>query len=612
MRIRRIDIENFRGIRSASWPIPTNRHFFALIGPGDSTKTTVLSAVDWALHDRYGLSVLDTDFYACDIEAPIRIRVAIDQLPDELIALDAFGTFLAGIDETGEWSHDPSDALERCVIIEFRVENDLDPVWQSFRPPLPGGEESEPVPIRAKHRARISAYRIDDRVDAHLRWTRTSSLGKLTANRDGSRATLTRASRAAREAANEAMSDDLKILAGDVQEQIRKIGTSNLSHLRPGLDISLANSQGNLALFDGDIPLINFGLGTRRLAGAATQQLANEGATTLLVDEVEYGLEPHRLFHLLRHLRNANAFSQVFATTHSPMALRYLEPDELIRVHSDASGITTFEALSDPASLRPLLKTTPEAFLSRRIVINEGKTEFGVVLQHLDAWEREPDAEPIPSAALGALAVDGGGGTQAAQNARQLLLIGYSVILFMDSDDPKANALIPPVREAGGAVVQWGGSHSIESAICDQLDEAGLTALIRAGIEAADEEESAAEDAFTDALIKYGAPETAKNVLNVATWEAAGTALPAAREAVGKAANKKSWFKRIDKGRRLGQLILETQLLQTGHVKSVMDQLRTAIYASLDPASDEENAEAAAILPPQRPHLKNSTGRSFR
>ena len=57
--------------------------------------------------------------------------------------------------------------------------------------------------------------------------------------------------------------------------------------------MSLTNAQGNLALFDGDVPLTNFGLGTRRLAGVAAQQMAHDDATLLLIDEVEYGLELH-------------------------------------------------------------------------------------------------------------------------------------------------------------------------------------------------------------------------------------------------------------------------------------------------------------------------------
>ena len=57
MRIRRVDIENFRGIKRASWRLPKDQAFFALIGPGDSTKTTLLTAIERALHDRAGTDV---------------------------------------------------------------------------------------------------------------------------------------------------------------------------------------------------------------------------------------------------------------------------------------------------------------------------------------------------------------------------------------------------------------------------------------------------------------------------------------------------------------------------------------------------------------------------
>lgn len=611
MRLRRIDIENFRGIKSASWRLPAGRRFFALIGPGDATKTTVLTAIERALHDRVGQSVLDTDFYQAVVEEPICIRVAVDDLPDELIAMDAFGGFLAGIDGDGEWFHDPADDSQRCVIVELLVEADLEPVWQSYRPPLEGMDE-DPHPIRARHRARMTAYRIDDRVDAHLRWSRTSSLGKLTASRDDTRSTLTHAGRKAREAAAEAVTDALKTLAKDVQAQVQAIGTAEFGDLKPGLDMSLTNTQGNLALFDGDIPLTNFGLGTRRLTGAATQQLANQGTTTLLVDEVEHGLEPHRLVHLLRHLRTSEAFSQVFVTTHSPTALLHLEPEDLVMVRS-AGGLTELKPLDGPAELRPLLKACPEAFLARRIVINEGKTEYGVVLEHLDEWDNGATPVDVPSAALGVVAIEGNGGTGSAGRANQFLNLGYEVVLFIDSDDENANELADGVAEAGGVVVRWEGEHSIETAVCAQLGEAGLTAFIQAAVEVADDPDSA-QTVYAAALVANGAPDISAgaNTLDVSTWAAAGVDLAQARDIVGKTAkgkNKdkdKGWFKRVDKGRRLGRFILEADELQTGDVKAKIDALQEAIYARPEPAKEDPgsapvevpNQDAAAAAEP--------------
>lgn len=599
MRIRRIDIENFRGVKSASWRLPPGRRFFALIGPGDSTKTTVLTALERALHDRGGQSVLDTDFYDAEVGHPIRIRVAVDELPDELIAMDAFGGFLAGIDDNGEWTHDPADEGQPCVIVEFLVEADLEPVWQSYRPPLEGLDDEEPHPVRARHRSRMTAYRIDDRIDAHLRWSRTSSLGKLTASRDDTRSTLTLAGRAARDAAAGAVTDALKTLAKDVQQQVQAIGTTEFTDLKPGLDVSLTNTQGNLALFEGDVPLTNFGLGTRRLTGAATQQLANQGSTTLLVDEVEHGLEPHRLVHLLGHLRTSEAFSQVFVTTHSPTALQHLEPEELMMVRS-TDGVTELRPLDDPAELRMLLKGSPEAFLARRVVINEGKTEYGVVLEHLDEWNLGPEAGPTPSAALGVVPIEGNGGTGSAAWAEQFLNAGYDIVLFIDSDDEAANSLVPAIRAAGGTVVQWSGAHSIETAICSQLDEAGLTAFVEAALEVADDREASVQS-YTAKLVAKGAPaaSTGADPLNISTWAAAGVDLEKAREIVGLAAKgkdidkDKAWFKRVDKGRRLGRFILETPALQTGEVNAKLDELKAAIYARPEapPAQEPEQPE---------------------
>ncbi|WP_429031445.1 hypothetical protein [Bradyrhizobium sp. I1.14.4] len=46
-----------------------------LIGPGDSTKTTVLDAIELCLNPRSYIFADDRDFFDLDIKAPIRITV---------------------------------------------------------------------------------------------------------------------------------------------------------------------------------------------------------------------------------------------------------------------------------------------------------------------------------------------------------------------------------------------------------------------------------------------------------------------------------------------------------------------------------------------------------
>jgi hypothetical protein len=105
------------------------------------------------------------------------------------------------------------------------------------------------------------------------------------------------------------------------------------------------------------------------------------------VDEVEYGLEPHRLVHLLTHLRRPQAHAQVFVTTHSPTALLHLEAKELTIARS-SDGITTLKRLDDPTELQRLLRGWPEAFLARHIVVAEGKAEYGISLHLMETWDR--------------------------------------------------------------------------------------------------------------------------------------------------------------------------------------------------------------------------------
>ncbi|UFU06320.1 ATP-dependent nuclease [Ruania halotolerans] len=598
MKIRRIDIENFRGIRRLSWSLPVDQTFFVLIGPGDARKSTILTALERGLSDRWNITFTDTDFYRGELSEPIRIRIAMTAIPQDLLGVEDLGLHLAGINAVGEWSHDPEDGFEECVIVELRVDADLEPEWVAYRPDADDDEERHV--LRARHRSRFGTFRVDERVDAHLRWTRMSALGKLTEKKGDARKTLTLANRAAREAVSTAVPPDLQRLADDVGNAVSAIGSAKFEDLRPGLDISLTSAQGNLALFDGPVPLTNFGLGTRRLAGAAAQQLAHEDSTILLVDEVEYGLEPHRLVHLLRYLQRKDTFSQVFVTTHSPSALQHLDPSDLVMVRSE-DGETVAMSLGDPVTLKPVIKASPEAFLARRVVMGEGKTEYGLLLGLFESWDTELQAaDSVPTAALGVVGVEGSGGTGSAGRAKELLNAGYEVVLVLDSDDQAANALVPDVEAAGGKVVQWAGGVCTERAICDQLSAEGLTAFIDTAVEAADDPETS-RVSFADQLKARGAAIVSEKdaQLDIAAWVAAGTTLEQARVTVGDTAKHKSWFKNVDRGKALAAFVLSRPELAEGAVAATLAKVREHTYYQPEPAPNDappEEADGTAVV----------------
>jgi predicted ATPase len=68
------------------------------------------------------------------------------------------------------------------------------------------------------------------------------------------------------------------------------------------------------------------------------------------IDELENGLDPHRLIHLLRHLRAkaTDDSMQVFITTHSPLVVSALDASEMQVIRSQ-NGTTT--ATPVPADL---------------------------------------------------------------------------------------------------------------------------------------------------------------------------------------------------------------------------------------------------------------------
>jgi hypothetical protein len=171
VRIRRVDIENFRGIKSLEWRL--NSNFVALLGPGDSTKTTILDALGLALSSRYNVTFTDADFYNCELDHPIRIDVTVTGLPDSLIEEQTQGHNRSGIDSEGNLYHDPEEVeeAEECLIVRLSVDSTLEPIWSVVRPGDLEGER-----ISASQRAQLGFFRIGDQVDTHLRWGRSAAL----------------------------------------------------------------------------------------------------------------------------------------------------------------------------------------------------------------------------------------------------------------------------------------------------------------------------------------------------------------------------------------------------------------------------------------------------
>ena len=127
MRLRRLQIENFRGVKALDW-----RHIAvtaALVGPGDSGKSTILDAIERVLSPKWNVPFDDTDFWDLHTGAPIIIRATITDLAPSFYRDSKFGLLLHGFDTTtGEAVRASGDeGEEHALVVELRVDASLEP-----------------------------------------------------------------------------------------------------------------------------------------------------------------------------------------------------------------------------------------------------------------------------------------------------------------------------------------------------------------------------------------------------------------------------------------------------------------------------------------------------
>nr|WP_259745497.1 ATP-binding protein [Pseudomonas protegens] len=442
VRIRKLEIRNFRAIQALDWA-PSNG-VNCLIGPGDSGKSSILDAIDYCLSARRSVSFSDTDFYNLNVNVPITISVTLGCLPDEMINLEAYGDFLRGINlQTGMVEDEPGTGLETVLTLRLQVNSDLEPTWMLYsdRAAQVGTERS----LVWKDRARIAPARIGSFASTNLSWSRNSILNRLTEERPELSGALAGAARQARENFGAQASAQLRHPLDIVNRTSRYLGVPVGEGAQALLDAhAVSIGDGAIALHDSaGIPLRSLGTGSSRLLVAGLQRMAADAATIALVDEVEYGLEPHRLVRFLDSMgaKDPEQPLQVFITTHSPVALRELSGDQLyvVRKVADRHLILVAGTGNDVQST---LRADPEAFLAKQVIVCEGASEVGLVRGLDQFWS---SANNDSFLAKGCAYVNAGGGTtdNIYNRGSALLGLGYRVLLLVDADKRPSRSIVP-------------------------------------------------------------------------------------------------------------------------------------------------------------------------
>ena len=297
---------------------------------------------------------------------PICIDVILGDIPDEFRDLESYGHHLCGWNPQTLIRHDePGDGLEDALRIRLAVGNDLEPSWRVIR-----GDEAEGVSFKPVDRAKVSVSLIGALSDLHLNWSRGSLLSRLTETESIS-LTLVEAGRAAKAALDTHRAQSLSqfdAVAQSAEKTARSLGVNVATAYKAHLDADSINIRlGSLALHDGEMPLRQLGLGSKRMLTTGLQKKTLHAPHVTLFDEVEIGLEPYRIARLIEHLKT-DATGQYFLTTHSPVVLRELTVDDLHIVHC-RDGRIQIVAANKPAiaeCVQGKILTGAEAFLAPR------------------------------------------------------------------------------------------------------------------------------------------------------------------------------------------------------------------------------------------------------
>ncbi|MFJ2492409.1 ATP-dependent nuclease [Pseudomonas iridis] len=538
--IRKVEIRNFRSIQTLDWfPLLGVN---CLIGPGDSGKSTILDSIDLCLGARRTIPVSDTDFFMMDVTQTVQISVTLGTLPDDLKNVNTYGNYLRAFNlQTGEIEEEPRQGWETILTLNLSISSDLEPVWslKSQRAEQLGQERS----IAWKDRASIAPARLGNYVASSLSWTRGSVLNRLAEERPNLGAELVGAAREARASFGNQAGAQLGETLRIVTETATSLGVPTGGNTQALLDAhSVSIGDGAIALHDArGVPLRSLGTGSVRLLIAGLQRAAAESASIVLVDEVEYGLEPHRLTRLLNSLgaKEPIAPLQVFMTTHSPVVVRELSGHQIFVVRSEQLGHQVRQ-VGVANDVQSTIRLDPEAFLAKTIIVCEGASEVGFI-RGLDEYRVSLGLTSL--LASGVAYVNAGGGHPDLSFSRGLALLnlGYRVIVLVDNDIPPTPTTVQQFTSSGGRHVIWETGRALEDELFLSLDDEAVGLLLQRACELADSE-------MVDAHIrtKSNGAMTLENICNQALIDGYSRET---RTCLGLASRsgKNSWFKSVTK-----------------------------------------------------------------
>jgi len=231
------------------------------------------------------------------------------------------------------------------------------------------------------------------------------------------------------------------------------------------------------------VPLRGLGAGSTRLLIAGLQRKAAAQSTIILIDELEHGLEPHRIIGFLGSLGAKERIPplQVVMTTHAPVAVRELSGSQLfvVRAVADSHEVRPVGTEDD---IQSTIRLFPDAFLAAAVIVCEGASEVGLV-RGLDQYRAANGLQSI--SAHGTALVDCGGGEadRPFMRASAFRALGYRAAVLRDDDQRPTEAVAERFAADGGKVIAWRDERTLEDELFLSLSNDSVSKMLDRAIE---------------------------------------------------------------------------------------------------------------------------------
>jgi len=354
--LHNLKIKNFRGIQNFNQNFDNG--LVCIIGRGDSGKSTILEAINLVLSSSWTMSFYDSDFYNCQTDNPIEIEATVTNIPEKQLA--KYGMFVRGIVANGiiidDMESEEANDAKAALTIKLTVTKDLEPVWTvvSYR-------GQEPAIILAADRAKMNISSISDYTDRHFSLSKGNplyTLFKLLSEDDPDTDegnVMLEILREAKTRIDVGIANKFDGVIRKVIETASQLGV-NAEEIKASIDHrDISIKENKVCLHESEIPIRLKGKGARRLLSLAIQlSIANPNGI-VLIDEIERGLEPDRVQHLVAILTKITN-SQILFTTHSRNVIVELSCNNLFLMVKDTQSLSNI-----PLDLQDCVRSNPEA-----------------------------------------------------------------------------------------------------------------------------------------------------------------------------------------------------------------------------------------------------------